>query len=212
MTTYNSYEAAKIANPDCEIHKHCVNDEFATREESSKRPRDFLLAVCNPADYCMTVEKFLADGNNFVEGDVVLSGTRVKTISKNAINTMNMPSHCDKYTFILRAAALEEKKPRTKVEYAKCEFSHAWEAVKEHEENKNIFHSIDRDGVIEEFAICGYDMHVIGECARDGELYRRIETPMTEQDCFIQDCRKSTMVQDDVVAMSLFEAGCRFVN
>jgi hypothetical protein len=207
MKTYDSYEAAKIDNPESLICK--FGDKFtidASRFGQALQP-------CNPADHCMTVEKFLADGHKFVEGDVVLNGTRVKTISKGAIDTMNMPSYCDKHTFILRSAALEEKKPRIKGEYVKCEFEHAWEAVKEHEENKNIFHSIDRDGVIEEFAICGYDMHVIGECARDGELYRRIETTMTEREAFVEALQSVWVVDgvdgkyqfDEIVNSGLFK-------
>ncbi len=78
---------------------------------------------------------------------------------------------------LLRKTDISEilKEPkRTKVEHVKCKFNHAWEAVKEHEESKNIFHCQESG----EYAICGYDMHIIGECVRDGEIYRRIETPI----------------------------------
>lgn len=67
-----------------------------------------------------------------------------------------------------------QNKTRTKVEYERCEFDHAWQAVKEHEESKNIFHCNESG----EYPICGYDIHIIGECVRDGEIYRKVERPI----------------------------------
>jgi hypothetical protein len=76
---------------------------------------------------------------------------------------------------------INKPKPRTKTEFVKVEFNHAWEAVKEHEESKNIFHCNESG----EYEICGYDMYVIGECVRDGELYRKVETEIDERQEFI---------------------------
>ncbi|CAH9016207.1 putative lipocalin family protein [Vibrio phage 242E40-1] len=74
------------------------------------------------------------------------------------------------------------KKSRTKTEFVKVEFNHAWEAVKEHEENKNIYHCNEGG----EYAICGYDMHIIGECVKDGEIYRKVEVEIDERQEFVE--------------------------
>ncbi len=87
---------------------------------------------------------------------------------------------------------LNDTAPRTKTEFVKCEFSHAWEAVKEHEESKNIFHCNEGG----EYAICGYDMHIIGECISDGELYRKVETEIDERQEFI-DTACETLDDDE---------------
>jgi hypothetical protein len=113
MTTYNSYETARIANSERAIYK--IGDNFTESSELLGRP----LQPCNPADYCMTVERFLADGHKFVEGDVYLNiqgGIRVVNSNKDWIDVLNGKSAMDNKRFILRAVALEEK-PSEKVEW-----------------------------------------------------------------------------------------------
>ena len=144
MKTYNSYEEAKIANPGCEIvtdtqksidkfgtekryHPVINNSLFTSGYEylhskgASPRVHDGYFDLCNPADHCMTVEKFLGDGHKFVEGkgDAYLDNKGiVRFIGDNGYSDWG----CNDVTcidgsresYILRAAALEEK-PANKV-------------------------------------------------------------------------------------------------
>ncbi len=106
MTTYNTYQEAKIANPESNIYIQA--GKFLP--ERSIRPSpwtyDFRgLALCNPADYCMTVEEFLADGNKLEFTDIIAcSNSSVVSVANWIMDGVS------KY-YILRAAALEEKEP-----------------------------------------------------------------------------------------------------
>ena len=135
MTTYNSYAEAKIANPS--------EDIYATKISMGGRVEVFgvyvIIAnitsnyyICEPSKYCMTVEKFLADGHKFVEGDVIYSRPLSKVIPvlsngefgvSYPVDGANNPMSSDDNRFILRAAALEEKPKRVKVSYVKVEDS-----------------------------------------------------------------------------------------
>ena len=110
MTTYNSYQEAKIANPDSEIYK--FDKSFTC--DSNRFGQSFPL--CNPADHCMTVEKFLGDGHKFVGWDVYLNsdGRTLGVVNIPEYNNKRSTIDCNSY--ILRAAALEEK-PSEKVEW-----------------------------------------------------------------------------------------------
>ena len=122
MTTYNTYQEAKISNPESNIYIQA--GEFLP--EKSIRPSpwtyDFRgLALCNPADYCMTVEKFLADGNKFVEGDFILDEGSVYLVTDcktqnywYETESANEPDCDDNRRHVLHAAALELK-PADKV-------------------------------------------------------------------------------------------------
>jgi len=135
MTTYNSYAEAKIANPECEIvtetqkcideygldkefHPVIANGEFANGYEYfhnkgvSPRINDGYFDLCNPADYCMTVEKFLADGHRFVNGDICRDDGDVVTVKCSA--DWNEPQPNDGNRYVLRAAALEKEPELTK--------------------------------------------------------------------------------------------------
>ncbi|CAH9013994.1 putative lipocalin family protein [Vibrio phage 455E52-1] len=101
MKTYNSYEEAKIANPESEIYK------LASGYIATKEPQGISVHKCNPADHCMTVEEFLADGHKFVEGDVYLNsdGRGISVVNIPEYNNKRSTIDCSLY--ILRAAALE---------------------------------------------------------------------------------------------------------
>ena len=94
MKTYNSYEEAKIANPDYEIvtatqkniTENRVKKTFAPviKSDNFVSGYEYLhdrgtspmidkgyFELCNPADHCITVEEFLKAGHRFVEGDIV---------------------------------------------------------------------------------------------------------------------------------------------
>lgn len=191
MTTYNTYQEAKIDNPECEIYTN--GNEFVSGDElTSDVIRIVYLSVldfykCNPIDHCMTVEKFLADGCKFVYGDVLLDAFGELAVVGNdyTIDGANLKLNTDDRRYILRAAALEEKKPRTKVEYVKCEFEFLWEAVKAFEDGEEFYTHFTSDG----WVAVKHAQQVIPNLQVD-KLYRCIETPMTEREAFVDECKK----------------------
>ncbi len=122
MKTYNSYEAAKIANTESDIYKLIGMDGFVFGNGLGDLIRITSLQTdaekCKPADHCVTVEKFLADGYKFVEGDLILSlgGYLTKVEAGDHLNGCNESDREDSKRYILRAAALEEK-PSEKAEW-----------------------------------------------------------------------------------------------
>lgn len=133
MTTYNTYQEAKIANPEEEILKarddwdgcECYVGKFIANKPGESGGVPFIgkgaFKKCNPADYCMTVEKFLADGHKFVGGDVFLNhdgdivevGKWYQSI-RICPEEANLAVGGDENCYILRAAALEEELELTK--------------------------------------------------------------------------------------------------
>lgn len=116
MKTYPTYQEAKIANPESDIYSAGLS-EFTAEKPMHNWATSGLL--CNPADYCMTVEQFLKDGHKFVDGDLIYSQAidAVVTVSDNdkiassyRVKSSNelCASDCNRY--ILRAAALEKPK------------------------------------------------------------------------------------------------------
>ena len=122
MTTYNSYEAAKIANPESEIVTLSKKGSEFNGKFEAKTIHHIGWDTCNPADHCMTVERFLADGHKFAVMDVFMSKDSVVVFitSKMMVDAMNAKSRLDCDSYILRAAALEEK-PSEKVEWVNGE-------------------------------------------------------------------------------------------
>ncbi|AUR81427.1 hypothetical protein NVP1005O_30 [Vibrio phage 1.005.O._10N.286.48.F2] len=122
MTTYNSYEAAKIASPDSEIYKLNGVNEFIPGVDLGDivriHSRDDDAVKCNPADHCMTVEKFLADGHKLAMGDIVMnsSGAVVGMNYSRCLSDFGVLNSASHKEYILRAAALEEK-PSENVEW-----------------------------------------------------------------------------------------------
>lgn len=110
MTTYNTYQEAKIANPESDISAS-ISRVFAPSSYVS----NVLLSGCvqgwdrcNPADYCMTVEKFLADGNKFIEGDLIINTFgNVNKIRDDEELRNELVTENNNSRYILRAAALE---------------------------------------------------------------------------------------------------------
>lgn len=84
----------------------------------------------------------------------------------------------------------EVSKPKMKVEYFKCEFKHAWEAVKAFEEL----------GEFHQYLPHGYEQITSIECAFDrhlrGNLYRKVETPVTWQSELEEFVNKSPWLTD----------------
>lgn len=86
------------------------------------------------------------------------------------------------------------EKPRTKVEYVKCEFEHAWEALKSFEEGEELYRDKNQTLQTEvvEFvkaASVGGIGYILTYYKADN-LHRRIETPMTEREAFVDGYEK----------------------
>lgn len=119
MKTYNSYEAAKIANPESDIYKLISMDGFVFGDGLGDLIRISSLQTdakkCNPADHCTRYDDFLTLGHEFVDGDAFLNSRGEVVIITNAQSNNRIVDGDDK-RFILRAVALEEK-PSEKVEW-----------------------------------------------------------------------------------------------
>lgn len=234
MTTYNTYQEAKIANPECDIaeitekailefgEKHVFEALVKSSEwengyvfvdncNESPRIKDGYWKLCNPADHCMTVERFLADGNKFVDGDALLDvfGGLIVVGSDYSVLGANIKLDTDDRRYILRAAALEERvkmdnsvkyvarkqfdeilkippisqEPRTKVEYVKVTDS-IFDLRDEFERGELHYDFGDEDW----FTFNDEDSLVAG--FKESNVYRRIETPMTEREAFIESVEK----------------------
>ncbi len=142
MDMYPTYESAKIKHPECDIYEHnCtpMGKLFTPGLMHSVMDGSYN-NKCNPADHCMTVEKFLADGHKFVEGDIIYDGINAKNITNVIIDAMNIKTSVDSKIYILRAAALETKEPkRTKERYEKLNFECAWHAIKAFEDGEKLY-------------------------------------------------------------------------
>ena len=103
MTTYNTYQEAKIANPEGEVYSD--GSMFFT---SAVKIFMYDSVKCNPADHCMTVEKFLSDGNKFIEGDLIINTFgNVNKIRDDEELRNELVTENNNSRYILRAAALE---------------------------------------------------------------------------------------------------------
>ncbi len=181
MTTYNTYQEAKIAMPNACIcvFKNEGKDTFfgvPTREGATLHNGS---KFAEPQDYCMTVDKFLYDGHEFVEGDVYLNsdGRTLGVVNIPEYNNKRSTIDCNLY--ILRAAALETKEQkRTKVEYLNIGRDwNAWEFLKAYSElpdSEQWFIKVSDDQYMPI-----HDWFVVAKTLRAHNLvYQRIETPI----------------------------------
>lgn len=113
MTTYNTYQEAKIANPNCEIYVS-MDRKFAAQAYASILELSGIKGgwnKCHPKDYCVTLEKFLACGYKFVTGDEWLDadGDVVRVKYDTHVIGNNKPNELDNERYILKAKALEDE-------------------------------------------------------------------------------------------------------
>lgn len=199
MTTYNTYQEAKIANPESDIYTNAVNDKFQSRSDET------FFVRCLPKNNCMTYNQC----DEFKAGMVVMDLSGIKEINEEEAAFLNEVKgyHTNKSNwdecFILRAATLEEKKPRTKVEYEQIGFHKCHEAMFKHEMEEKLY--IGCNG--------GFELATHVDIADNWNynLYRRIETPMTERDEFIEAaCEVNERVHGErrqYIVESLFDSG-----
>lgn len=113
MTTYNTYQEAKIAMPKACIcvYKNNGKDVFIGMPSREGTTLFNGAEFAEPQDYCMTVEKFLSDGFKLEIGDVIFGEDEyeVDVVSSDLhCRSFNMPVDADRNIYILRAAALED--------------------------------------------------------------------------------------------------------
>lgn len=71
---------------------------------------------CEASEFCITVKKFLSDGNEFVKGDVILRHDGKVLVSDESMIDWNIIDDDDHKRYVLRAAAIENQKPIPKPE------------------------------------------------------------------------------------------------
>lgn len=185
--TYNTFQEAKIDNPTYEV---CVRNDHKGGAFQAN-PKGVVIneywKICNPADYCMTVEEFLKAGHKFEVGDVVIDVGMVSVIYDSfGVGAYNEPDSGDCNIYILRAAALEKPK-RTKVEYVKVTDS-IFDLKDEFERGDLYF---DRDACTGGIYASSekyqkiIDMTDFNQAALNNNIYRKVETEIDERQEFI---------------------------
>ena len=108
MKTYNTYQEAKIANPSCEIYVSICGN-FAAQDDVSTIALSGIKEgwnKCNPADYCMSLESFLASGKRAFKGDIIADKDG-KAMIVEAESIVNTPFETDCEVYVIKAKALE---------------------------------------------------------------------------------------------------------
>ena len=235
MTTYNSYEEAKIANPEGGIFTKA--GKFIGECDLGPSPHTYEyrgIAKCNPADHCMTVERFLADGHRFVEGDLYIDWkgcVRGVGMIGHSVDACNDVRYIEDSlgSYILRAAVLEERvkmdnsvkyvarnqfdeilkmspisqEPRTKVEYV--EVTDSIFDLRPDFEAGELFSKVNH---ARDYSTIN-NTQTLAQALHQSCCYRRIETPITEREAFIEAAiheLKSGMSDIDY-AKALFDSG-----
>lgn len=117
---YKTYAEAKIANPDSEIvttgkdwayEKETIGTfevrVFDGDDDGAHFIGDEAWVICNPADYCSTLKKFLEDGFKLVEGDIVMTiNCSISVVKEGAVDAWNFRGVNDNGFFILSAAVI----------------------------------------------------------------------------------------------------------
>jgi hypothetical protein len=191
MKTYKTYQEAKIANPDSEIYYTKIANGgngavFGLFYELNKFTDT--IHKCDPADYCTPLDEFLSSGRKLVEGDLFIGVDGSVFTVKRAFN---VPAKISIGRYILRAAALEQKPKRTKVEFVKVELKSNFEHLKRMIDGERFYNF---NGEIE-YSFNGAKF--VGKTNKNKildaswtskipvEIYLRIETEITERDEFI---------------------------
>lgn len=118
--SYKTYAEAKIANPDSEIvttgkdwdyEKETIGTfevrVFDGDDDGAHFIGDEAWVICNPADYCSTLKKFLEDGFKLVEGDIVMTiNCSISVVKEGAVDAWNFRGVNDNGFFILSAAVI----------------------------------------------------------------------------------------------------------
>lgn len=117
MKTYDTYQEAKIANPDRDILTTANKWPSARKYIGNFRINDTCRAkidnlswmICDPKDYCMTLEDFTKKGYKLITGDLVLDNNN-RVCYMNSYFAALWNAHYDTFNnfYILRAEALNQ--------------------------------------------------------------------------------------------------------
>lgn len=123
MKIYDTYQEAKIENPDCDIYvlekkTALMRGKF---QPMSNAPTDHFCngwRLCKPVDYLPSLEWFFDEGHKLVVGDVFIIGNdELVEVGKNYHGVIVEPQSAnyrvpsaDSECYVLRAAALSEIK------------------------------------------------------------------------------------------------------
>jgi hypothetical protein len=124
MTTYNTYQEAKLDNPDKDIVTTGKNWKFRNKTLVGKfspligSPEgacshiiaDESWVICNPADHCMNFEDFFKAGHKFVAGDKWENPYGQVITFTTDCEKSQYPG--DENRFVLSAKALEEERQK----------------------------------------------------------------------------------------------------
>lgn len=221
MTTYSSYEEAKIANPESEIWAsklaRCGRDNvFGTKISLAELTNNYF--KCNPADHCVTVERFFAAGYKFVGGDAYMDEDGHVMVVGEDIGCFisNQTTDIDSEMHILRAAALKPRdndyamsvmEKKVRVEYVKCEYG---------DKVSNIVMDFENDAPLYKMVNDEYwtidELDDLFAIILDGgeHIYRRIETEVDERQEFIDESLKLYACNANEMFGKMYDAGCRF--
>lgn len=109
MKTYNTYQEAKIANPDYAIYGNSI-PVFGVKREMEFMDHSFY--YCEPCEYCITVKKFLDYGLFFDVGDMWIDyDGEVMTVSSKNVDAVNLPHHMDDKRYVLKSINLKVEIP-----------------------------------------------------------------------------------------------------
>ena len=179
-------------------HLHCI---YA---DNNKSNRDKLSTLCDN----FGVKSINDEGFKFIEiysCDGGFSDDFELLDTDNPESTSRFVSS-DDIDEMLRAAALEEKKPRTKVEYVKWNFECAWHAIKAFEDGEKLYTKRSH----KDFILIDSAQDVLRFLY---DLHERIETPITEREAFVDsvselcDEMDINMGKIDWIAKTLFDSG-----
>ena len=204
MTTYKTYQEAKIANPESVIYE--FEGCFSVFKGIGSKE-------CNPADYLPIKEQFSKAGHKLNNGDLFIVEDKVCELGK--FRHSRVWHYAPDGSLILRAAALEKPQSRTKVEYVSLTESNfdVW-ALKSSLENGELF-SRRSDGIYTMYSDRS-PVYMINDFINYG-VYRKVEIPITTRDLFIEEVEKQLKDIDfdgdwsiACVAAELFDFASKF--
>ena len=117
MNHYRSYQEAKLANPSAEIITTSKGWDGGKQLIGSFEAKDdtYMIGkkeweVCDPSNYCMSLEDFFNFGYELSDGDTVIgvSGLAFAVESQEEIEIYNHRTTLDNERYVLKAKALDQ--------------------------------------------------------------------------------------------------------
>ncbi len=136
--------------------------------------------VSDEAGDVRVMRYWLRDGND----DAVWNIYKDESISVLPVSLVTPMFKMDKVECkSLGSKVAGQPKPRTKAEFVKCEFNHAWEAVKTFEDGEELYTKRSH----KDFVLIDNAPDVLRFLY---DLHRKVETEIDERQEFIDECQK----------------------